>query len=104
MAAKLDGMTASPHITFRAPRELWDEAKAIAASRKENLSLHVLRPALETYVSGSSERVALLIESRDGNTFAVICNSREDADELRALTPHEVVGVAPIVSAADAML
>ena len=45
------GMTASPHITFRAPQELWDDAKKIAAVRKENLSLHVLRPALEAYVA-----------------------------------------------------
>lgn len=44
-------MTASPHITFRAPQELWDDAKKIAAVRKENLSLHVLRPALEAYVA-----------------------------------------------------
>jgi hypothetical protein len=51
------GMTASPHITFRAPRELWEDAKAIAAARKENLSLHVLRPALEAYVAAHRDEI-----------------------------------------------
>jgi hypothetical protein len=50
-------MAASPHITFRAPRELWEEAKVIAAARKENLSLHVLRPALEAYVAEHRDEI-----------------------------------------------
>jgi hypothetical protein len=50
-------MTASPHITFRAPRDLWEDAKKIAAVRKENLSLHVLRPALEAYVAEHRDEI-----------------------------------------------
>lgn len=51
-----------------------------------------------------SKQVALLLEARGGNIFAVICESRQAADDLRDLTPHEVVGVAPVVTASDAML
>lgn len=53
-AATIGGMTASPHITFRAPQDLWDTARAIAEARGENLSQHVLRPALERYVADHS--------------------------------------------------
>lgn len=50
-AERIGRMAASPHFTFRAPRGLIDTAKAIAEKRKENLSLHVIRPALEAYVA-----------------------------------------------------
>lgn len=50
-------MAQSPHITFRAPQELWDDARAIATARKENLSLHVLRPALEAYVAEHRDEI-----------------------------------------------
>lgn len=35
---------------FRASDDLWNEAQEIAKSRGENVSAHVLRPALERYV------------------------------------------------------
>lgn len=57
MAETIVRMAQSPHITFRAPRELWEEAKEIAAARKENLSLHVLRPALEAYVAEHRDEI-----------------------------------------------
>lgn len=43
---------------LRAFREgpLWDEAQEIAKSRGENLSAHVLRPALERYVKRHKPR------------------------------------------------
>lgn len=55
-------------------------------------------------MTATSERVALLLESADGNTFAVICNSREAADRIREVTPHEVVGVAPVISRVEAVI
>ncbi len=51
-----------------------------------------------------SDRVALLLESRGGNTYAVICNSRDAADQIREATPHEVIGVAPVVTSVTAVL
>lgn len=51
-----------------------------------------------------SERVALLIQTDSGNTYAVICNSRDAADQIRESTPHEVIGVAPIVTRITAVL
>lgn len=40
----------TPHRTFRAGAE-YDEARQIAAQRGENLSEHVLRPALREYIA-----------------------------------------------------
>lgn len=59
MTETIGRMAASPHITFRAPKDLWEDAKAIAAQRKENLSLHVLRPALEAYVEAHRDELSL---------------------------------------------
>lgn len=39
----------TPHRTFRAGAE-YDEARRIAKERGENLSEHVLRPALRDYI------------------------------------------------------
>lgn len=57
MTETIGGMTASPHFTYRAPRELIETAKKIATHRKENLSLHVLRPALEAYVAEHRDEI-----------------------------------------------
>lgn len=40
---------------FRADDSLWEAAKATAKRRAENLSDHVLRPALEDYVKLHAE-------------------------------------------------
>lgn len=45
-----------------------------------------------------AERVVLLLEQPDGNTVGVVCNSREAADKIRSATPHEVVGLVPVIS------
>jgi hypothetical protein len=49
-------------------------------------------------------RVALLLEAPDGNTFAVVCGSREAADKIREASPYECVGVTPIISRVEAVL
>lgn len=59
MTATIDHMPRSPHFTFRAPRDLIATAKAISEIRKENLSLHVLRPALEAYVAEHQDELRL---------------------------------------------
>lgn len=58
----------------------------------------------DVVMTTTRERVALLLERADGNTFAVICNSREAADRIREVTPHEVVGIAPIISRIEAVI
>lgn len=40
----------TPAHRFRIPEEEWREAQAIAEARQENLSEHVLRPAVRRYI------------------------------------------------------
>ena len=104
MAETIGVMPKSPITPVRIPPGLKARVAAKASAEGTTLS-GVVIDALDEYVGRvTSDRVALLLEAKDGNVYAVICKSRADADDLRVVTPHEVVGVAQIITAADAVL
>lgn len=52
----------------------------------------------------ATERVVVLFEKPDGNTVAIVCNSRERADAVRDVSPFECVGTVPLVPLSEAVV
>ncbi len=104
MTETIGVMPKSPITPVRIPLGLKARVAAKASAEGTTLS-GVVIDALDEYAGRvTSDRAALLLRAKDGSLYAVICKSRADADDLRTVTPCEVVGVAPIITAADAML